>query len=166
MSTKNDYSAEEWKAVAAAPVLAGLFVSLSDASGPVGITKEALAVGRAISESASGGAPEIVKSLAESVKSAGGRPELPDVPKGDREQMKATLVNNIKTAVAAIEVKSPAEADPYKAWLLSVAVKVSQASKEGGFLGIGGTLVSPEEQQALRSLADALATPVPPLNPQ
>jgi hypothetical protein len=91
MSTKNDYSAEEWKAISAAPVAAGLLITLSDASGPVGIAKEAMAVGKAISDSALGDAPEIVKSVGESVRSGGGRPELPDVPHGDRAKTKEAL---------------------------------------------------------------------------
>jgi hypothetical protein len=161
MSTQSDYSVEDWKAISAAPVLSGLFLSLSDASGPIGLTKEALAVSRAINESVSGNAPEVVKSLADSVKTAGGRPELPDVPKGDRATMRAALISHIKAAVTAVETKSPAEVEGYKSWLVSVAVKVSQASKEGGFLGIGGTLVSPEEQEALAQLARTLGVSAP-----
>lgn len=163
MSTKNDYTAEEWKAIAAAPAVAGLFITLSDASGLVGIAKEAMAVGRAITESASGDAPEIVKALAESVKAAGGRPELPDVPKGDRAQTKEALIGAIKAAVLSVETKAPAEAQAYKTWLVHVATKVSQASKEGGFLGFGGTEVSSDEQQALKQLADVLGVSAPPI---
>ena len=161
MSTKNDYSTDEWKAIAAAPVVAGLFITLSDESGPIGIAKEAMAVGKAITESASGDAPEVVKALAEGVKSAGGRPELPDLPKGDRAQSKAALIGAIKTAVTAVETKSPAEAAAYKNWLVSVAAKVAQASKEGGFLGFGGTLVSAEEREALGELAQTLGVSAP-----
>jgi hypothetical protein len=155
MSTKTDYSPEEWKAIASAPVAAGLFISLADASGPVGLAKEAMAVSKAIAESASGDAPEVVKSIAETVKS-GNRPELPDVPAGDRAQAKDALIRAIKNAVGAVQSKSPAEADAYKKWLASAAAKVSQAAKEGGFLGIGGTAVSASEQQALTQLADVL----------
>jgi hypothetical protein len=155
MSTKNDYSAEEWKAIAAAPVAAGLFISLSDAGGPVGSAKEALAVGRAITESAASG-PEIVKALADSIRSAGDRPELPEVPKGDRATMKAALLSQLTTAATAVASKSPAEADAYNMWLYSVATKVSEAAKEGGFLGFGGTLVSDEEREGLRQLAETL----------
>jgi hypothetical protein len=155
MSTKNDYSAEEWKAISGAPVAAGLFITLSDASGPVGIAKEALAVGKAITESAAGDAPEIVKALAETVKS-GERPELPDVPTGDRAKTKDALIGAIRTAVGAVERKSPREVEAYKTWLASVATKVSHASKEGGFLGIGGTRVSSDEQEALNQLAEVL----------
>jgi hypothetical protein len=156
MSTKADYSPDEWKAISGAPVAAGLLVTLADASGPVGVAKEALAVGKAIAHSSLGDAPEIVKALAENVKSGAGRPELPDVPTGDRTQTKNALIGAIKTAVKAVESKSPAEVEPFKAWLASVAAKVSQASKEGGFLGFGGTLVSPEEDEALKQLSDVL----------
>jgi hypothetical protein len=155
MSTKTDYSVDEWKAIASAPVAAGLLVTLSDASGVVGTAKEAMAVGNAIVQSASGDAPEIVKSLAETVKSGQGRPELPDVPK-DRAQARNALIGAIKTAVHAVEVKSPREVDGYKAWLVSVASKVSEASKEGTFFGFGGKLVSAEEEEALKQLNDVL----------
>ena len=53
--------------------------------------------------------------------------------------------------------KSPAEAAAYKATILAVAKAAAEASKEGGFLGIGGTLVSKDEQAALDQLGAALA---------
>jgi hypothetical protein len=156
MSTKADYTAEEWKAISGAPVATGLLVTLADASGPVGIAKEAMAVGKAIIQSASGEAPEIVRTLAETVKSGEVRPELPDIPKGDRTQTKNALIGLVKTAVRTVETKSPGEVEGFKAWLVSVAAKVAQASKEGGFLGFGGTLVSGEEEEALEHLNSLL----------
>jgi hypothetical protein len=156
MSNKTHSSAEEWYAISVAPVAAGLVITLFDASGPAGIAKEALAVAKAIARSASGDAPEIVKALAENVRTGGGRPELPVVPSGDRTQTKTALIGAIRTAVGAVETKSPGEVEAYKTWLASVAAKVAQASREGGFLGIGGTLVSTDEQDALNQLADVL----------
>src|SRR5262245_37559123 len=119
MSTKNDYNDTEWRAISAAPVAAGLLITLSDASGPVGVAKEAMAVGRAISDSAAGDAPEIVKALAESVKAGGGRPTLPDVPAGNREQTKEALASVLKAAAGALQSKSPGEVRRYKEWLVS-----------------------------------------------
>jgi hypothetical protein len=133
-----------------------MFVSLSDPSGPIGIAKEAMAVGKAIANSAGGDAPEVVKSLAESVKAGGGRPELPSVPIGDPAKTKDALIGTLKTAVDAVERKSPSEAPAYKSWLSSVATRVAEASKEGGFLGVGGVDVSPREEDALNKLADVL----------
>jgi hypothetical protein len=121
-----------------------------------------MAVGRAITESAASTATEIVKSVAEGVRSAGGRPELPDIPKVDRAQIKTRLITHLKAAASAVEAKSPSEGAAYRAWLLSVATDVSQAAKEGGFLGMGGTLVSRDEQEALAQLAQALGVAAEP----
>jgi hypothetical protein len=156
MSTKNDYNAEEWKAITSAPVAAGLFITLADASGPVGIAKEAMAVGRAITDAAQGQTPEIVKAIATSVKNSG-RPETPDLPKmASRAESKEALTSAIKTAVDAVERHSPGEVQAYKMWLTNIAKKVAEASKEGGFLGMGGTLVSQSEEEALNELKAVL----------
>src|SRR5262245_9344400 len=166
MSTMKDYNAEEWKAISAAPVAAGLLITLADASGPVGITKEAMAVGKAITATASGDTPEVVRALAESVKTSGGRPELPNVPTGDRAKAKDALLGTITSAVRAVENKSGGEVSAYKSWLVSVGTKGSEASKESGFLGSRGTLVSTDEQNALRQLSDILGVTAPPLRAQ
>ena len=155
MSTKNDYSTSEWKAIASAPVAAGLFITLSDTSGPIGIAKEALAVGRAITDAAQGQTPEIVKAIAMSMKD-NGRPETPDMPMGNRAKSKEALTSTIRSAVDAVERHSPSEAQAYKTWLASVARRVAEASKEGGFLNMGGTLVSSKEEEALKELTEVL----------
>src|SRR5262245_29533247 len=132
MSKQQDYSEAEWKAIAAAPVASGLLVTLSDASGPMGIAKEAMAVTKAISDSATMESPEIVKAVADAVKSGAGRPELQDLPKTDRAKLRDALFGVIKTAVGTVQAKSPAELESYKAWLASVATKAAEAAKEGG----------------------------------
>jgi hypothetical protein len=155
MATSKDFTVDEWKNVAAAPFMAGLVVTMSDLSGPVGVTKEALAVGKVITESATGSSSELIKSLAESFKS-GARPEMPPMPK-DRDQARSSFVNLCSQAVAAVAAKaSPAEAQEFKMWLMSIARKAADAAKEGGFLGFGGTQVSAKEQSALSQLGTAL----------
>lgn len=161
MSTQQDYNEAEWKAISSAPLAAGMLITLSDPSGPIGIAKEAMAVSRAIADSAADDAPEVVKSLAESARTWGGRPAIPDVPRGNREQAKDALVRAINAGVGAVEAKSPDEAERYKTWLASVAVRVAHAAKEGGFLGMGGTPVSAEEQAAVEQLAAMLNVRAP-----
>jgi ABC-type glycerol-3-phosphate transport system substrate-binding protein len=156
MATQQDFTPDDWKRICAAPYLAGLAVTFADMSGPVGVAKEAAAVGRAILESASNGPTEIVKGIAEAYRS-GTRPEMPAVP-ADRTQARAAFIDGAKAAVAAVAAKSPAEAESFKTWLVGTARAVAEASKEGGFLGIGGTRVSDAEQAALDELARALGT--------
>ena len=154
MATAKDFSAEEWKSVEAAPLMAGLVVTMSDVSGPVGVAKEAIAVSKVISESASGATSELIRSLAASFNS-GSRPEMPSLPK-DREQARTSLLDRCSQAVTLVAAKSPAEAQEFKLWLMSIARKAADAAKEGGFLGFGGTQVSEKEQTALTQLEHAL----------
>ncbi|MGF1566934.1 MAG: hypothetical protein ACFCVD_02465 [Nodosilinea sp.] len=49
-----------------------------------------------------------------------------------------------------------AQATEYKQWLMSVAQKVAEVQKEGGFMGIGASRVSEKESDVLKELASAL----------
>jgi hypothetical protein len=154
MATSKDFSAEEWKSVEAAPLMAGLVVTMSDVSGPIGLAREALAVGRVITESPDGTTSELIRSLTASFKS-GSRPEMPSLPK-DREQARTSLLERCAQAVSLVSAKSPAEAQEFRLWLMSIARKAADAAKEGGILGFGGTRVSESEQTALTQLEHAL----------
>ena len=55
-----------------------------------------------------------------------------------------------------MSAKSADEVDEYRRFLLDVAQKAAEASKEGGFLGIGAVLVSDQEKAAIARLTEAL----------
>jgi hypothetical protein len=58
---------------------------------------------------------------------------------------------------ALIEKKAkPEEAQGFKQWLVTVAQRVAEAAKEGGFLGFGGTQVSEQETATIKELSTAL----------
>ena len=154
MATDKDFTADEWKSIAAAPLMAGLVVTMADVSGPVGVAKEAIAVSKAIGESASASSGELIRTLAEAFKK-GARPEMPSVPK-DREQARTAFVTALKNAVATVTAKAPSEAQEFRTWLMSIAQRAAEAAKEGGFLGFGGTVVSDQEKTALSRLGSEL----------
>ncbi|HJW50503.1 MAG TPA: hypothetical protein VJ501_00710 [Burkholderiaceae bacterium] len=52
---------------------------------------------------------------------------------------------------------SPGELDAFKATIRSIGKATAEAAKEGGFLGIGGTLVSDDEKAALAKIEAAIA---------
>jgi hypothetical protein len=159
MSKQTDYTPEEWKTIAAAPMMAGLLVSVSDLSGPIGMAQEGLAMARTVAEASASTSTELIKVLAEGIKTWGGRPELPELPR-DQGGARTALIDGCKQAVAVVTQKSPAEAEEYKRWLVSLARKTADAAKEGGFLGIGGTRVSAAETTAVSELASALGVSV------
>jgi hypothetical protein len=155
LSKQTDYTPEEWKIVSAAPVMAGLLVTISDVSGPIGTAKEAFAVVKGVTETAKGTTNELIKAIAEQITQLSRRPDMPELP-GDLAGARSTLIEGCKRAVSIVAQKSPSEGEEYKRWLTELAQKTSEASKEGGFLGFGGTQVSDEESAAVKELTSAL----------
>ena len=128
MSKQNDYTPEEWKTISAAPVMAGLFVSTADMSGPIGLVMEAVTVSKAFMESVSSAPNELIKTISEAIKARGGKPDMPDLP-SDSAGIGKALIEGCKQAVAVVLSKSPDEADEYKQWLVSIATRTAGASK-------------------------------------
>jgi hypothetical protein len=95
MSKQTDYSPEEWKTISAAPVLAGLPVSVSDMSGPIGVVKEVLAVVKAVTESAASTFNELIETLAKRQKARAGKPDMLELP-AERESVRAALIDRCK----------------------------------------------------------------------
>ena len=155
MSKQTDYTSEEWKLISAAPVMAGLLVSVSDISSPIGMAKEAIAVVKGVNETAAGTSNELIKSVSEGILARGGKPDMPDLP-NDRAGLRASLIDGCKRAADVVTQKSPSEAAEYRNWLVALAKRTAEATKEGGFLGFGGTQVSDAEASAVGEVARAL----------
>jgi hypothetical protein len=183
MSTKADYTAEEWAQLTQAPLMATMAIVAADMSGPIGLVKEMMSTVKTIQETAaSTTAGELVKAISTDIieaeqkkkdqKDQGAQPagdasaqpaaSSPDpmqnmkIDAKDPEEAKKKAVDGCVAAANIVTQKLPAEADEFKQWLMTIATRTSEAAKEGGFLGIGGTRVSEKEKAELATLASAL----------
>jgi hypothetical protein len=155
MSTKADFSVEEWDLFRSSPLMASILVVAASPSGPVGIVQESAAAGRMILEASSSSQTPLLKELAEDLKA---RMSIPKPPAGATpvqiQEAAAEILRRTSDLLA--KKATPEEAAEYKQWLVKVAQATAEASKEGGFLGFGGTLVSDEEKAALAAVNTAL----------
>jgi hypothetical protein len=55
---------------------------------------------------------------------------------------KDRILGVIREGLAIVSQKSPADTQAYRELVINVAQRSAEAAKEGGFLGLGGTLVS------------------------
>ena len=78
--------------------------------------------------------------------------------KGEKDPaaLKQAMVDYITSTVYLVNSKSAEDGLAYNKWLMVLAQKTAEASKEGGFLGIGAVRVSDKEQAALDELAAIL----------
>ena len=168
MTTKTDYSAEEWKLCLKAPLMAGLAVVAASPSGPLGVLREMFAFGKLVAETraqvASGPPNELLRAL---VSELGGPDSRGQVDTAElrglaTEQLREHALEICRAFTALVDRKAPPEeAHGVKRWLLGIAQRTAEAAKEGGFLGFGGTQVSAAETEAIRNVALALGLPPP-----
>lgn len=159
MADKSTFTAEEWATLLKAPAMAGLAIVAADPSGPFGTLKESFATGKALAEiKLQGGATPLIDALVQDLTTSEGR-EIAK-PSGllgsSIEEAQANALGVCQSAAEIVTTKAPDEAAAFKQWLFSISQRVAEASKEGGFLGFGGTLVSEQEQTALNSISGAL----------
>jgi hypothetical protein len=169
MAMKEKFTAEEWASIGQAPHLLSMAMTLADFSGIGGTVAEAFASAKA---TAMGGqsshelikeisAPDELKAIREPLKAQA----LTLDPKQSKDQLKTMALEKVKAAVEAISAKAtPADADAYKQWLMSTAVEVAGASKEGTILGFGGKRYGDGEVAMLKALSEATGVPVPALD--
>jgi hypothetical protein len=138
----------DWDHVTLAPAAALMAVASSDLSGPVGTMKEAKAASDQLKSIAGTAAPS---SLLAAAFAGGIEKDMLDRLR-NYTGSKDAVFEAVAKGTAAVKAKSPAEAAAYASMILSVAQAAAEASKEGGFLGIGGTRVSDDERAAIERL--------------
>jgi hypothetical protein len=151
MAKQDTFTAEEWTLLRLAPSLVASGTAAADPSGLFSSIKESFAGAKSMAGAfkANSGL-ELFTALA----ADRSMPAMPDpktlLGEGSREQqmqnLKDAVLERVRSAVSLVASKaSPAEAEAYKAMLVSVAEQAADASKEGGFLGFGGVRVSDKE---------------------
>jgi hypothetical protein len=155
MSTKADYTMEEWELLLKAPVMAAMAVVAASPSGPIGLLQEMFAVGKGFLARAEETANPLIAAVVADVK-AGGRPSMPAERPRDLSAVKAQALGASRAVAALLDRKAPGEAEGFKRWVLATARHAAEAAREGGFLGMGGVQVSDAEKAALAEVAGAL----------
>ena len=161
MTTKADFTTEEWDALMAGPLAASMYIIVSSPS-VFGSIKEMTAMSKELAKAATRpDNTELLRFLLADYQDKDAlKRSMPDV-KGQPGEVLAALRPTIQTATRLLEEKAtPEESAQIRQWMYDLAVKVAEAAKEGGFLGIGAVRVSDSEKKALVELAEVLDVPV------
>jgi hypothetical protein len=150
---KARFTDDEWKDIRLAPVAATFYVVSASPSGIAGVSKEVIAGGDALKELVNQAMPTSLVDVA----FGSYEPKLEWDGALDDTNARATMLGILRAAAAAVKGKSPVDSRAFSDTIVAVSRKVAEASKEGGFLGIGGTRVSQQEEQAIGEITAALA---------
>jgi len=149
------FTEDEWKQIRLAPAAATFYIASASPSGSGGLAQEVAAAREAIRESVKHALPTSLVDIA-----FGGFESDLGLEKGgefDERSPRPPMLASLSSAMQAVKARRPVDAQAFRDAMLTMSRKVAEASKEGSFLGMGGTLVTPEEEQALADIAATVA---------
>ena len=154
MTTRADYTVEEWTLLLQAPANAATYLITADMS-VIGALKELKAMGKAVEQrEVAPAAQELVNALVadlEEISKNKESVEAPEIQEG--EEARAAIRQGLQKSADLLDTKCSAEeAAGFRQWLLTVAQAVAEADKEGSHFGIGGVRVTEKEEAALAEI--------------
>jgi hypothetical protein len=157
MTSKSDFTQEEWERLGRAPLVAGMAISIADPGGPIEAIKESSAALRTLLDAArEGNHGEFVHAIAEDVAAKAQKRQNPLAGfKPDNRNALPEILDELRAVNALLlEKATPEEAAEFREWLKTAAQRAALSAKEGGFLGIGAERVSEREQKMLDTLGE------------
>jgi hypothetical protein len=144
MTTKADFTPEEWDLVLEGPPAAGLIVSTAERGGTF---REAFSIAKAYAEARKQhGASELLDEIVSA------KPEMDRGRFSSFEALKQHGLGRLREAVALVEQKAtPEEVEDYKGFALGVAERVADAKTEEG-----DQPATESERAAIEEIAAAL----------
>jgi len=151
MTTKADFTEQEWEQVLEGPTSAGMILITAQHGGTI---RETVSMAKAYAEARQlHGQSELLDSI------VAAKPELDHTHAGSPEELRAHLLANVRDAVALLQAKAtPQEIEEYKRFVVNLADTVARAHREGGR---GEDPVSDVERAAIAEITQALGQPEP-----
>jgi hypothetical protein len=149
MTTKSDFTDEEWTRVLRAPFVAGMAISLADPGGPIEMSKETMTTMKSATNPPS--REQLLTEIALDIQSMTQQRQSPI--SGFKPQAAQQILDELGAVSQIVNSKATAEETAaFKQWLLTTAQAAADAAKEGGFMGFGAVQVSEGEQKMLDQL--------------
>jgi hypothetical protein len=144
MTSKADFTPEEWKLILEGPPSAGLVVITAQRGG---MLRETVSMAKAYAEARQHhGQSELLDDI------VAAKPVMDHTRYGSLEELKEHCLAHLRDAVALLEAKAtPQEVAEYRQFILNLADKVANAHREGG-----EDAVSDAERAAIAQISEAL----------
>jgi hypothetical protein len=157
MTTKSDFSEEEWTRIMRAPFVAGLAISLADPGGPIEAAKESMATLKSATNPPS--REPLLADVALDVQALAQQHHHPlsGFKPTAGEGAGSQVLDELRAVMSLVSARaSHEEAAAYGAWLLASAKAAADAATEGGFMGFHAEQVSEREEAMLNQVREAV----------
>ena len=138
MTTKSDFSEEDWARIVRAPFVAGLAISLADPGGPIEAAKETMATMKSATNPPS--REQLLAEVALEIQAMAQERKHP--LKGYKPTRGEAPGRQVLDELREVKRSWPPRATPeetaaFGAWLVASAQAAAEAAKDGGFMGFG-----------------------------
>jgi hypothetical protein len=142
LTSKADFTEDEWKLLREAPTSAGMLVIQADRGGTF---RETFSMAKAYTEARrEHGAGQLLDDLVSE------KPQVDRTRAGSQEEMRSNLLQHVREAVTLLARKAtPEEVEEYRGFVMKVGNRVAEAHREGD------EQVSEPEHQALAEISEA-----------
>ena len=143
MTSKTDFTADEWRLILEAPPSAGMIVVTAQRGGSL---RETIAMAKAYAEARQQhGKSELLDDI------VAAKPERDHTHYHSFDELKKSGLQHLRDSVALLQGKAtPQEVDEYRRFIVTLSQRVAAAHREHGHD------VSEAEQAAIREITDAL----------
>lgn len=158
MTTKADFSDEDWTRIVRAPFIAGMALTLADPGGPIEAAKESMASIRSATNPPS--REQLLSEIALDIQAQVQQHHNPVKgyrPTGGTSAGDQVLEELREVRAIVLEHATPEEAAAFGNWLVVTAEATANAAKEGGFMGFNAELVSEREQEMIEKVRAAVS---------
>jgi hypothetical protein len=150
MTTKTDFTDEEWTRVLRAPFVAGMAISLADPGGPIEMSKETMTTMKSATNPPS--REQLLADIALDLQAMAQQRQNPltEFKPTKESDPRQQILEELRTVTEIVSSKATAEETAaFKQWLLTSSQAAADAAKEGGFMGFGAEQVSQGEKDML-----------------
>jgi hypothetical protein len=147
MTTKADFTPQEWDLVLEGPPSAGMIVITAQRGGTL---RETVSMAKSYAEArAQHGQSELLDEI------VAAKPEIDHSRYHSPEELKSHMLGHLRDAVVLLEAKAqPQELDEYRGFVVTLAQRAAAAHRERG----GGDPVGDVEHAAIAEIAQAMGT--------
>jgi len=162
MAEKSTFTPDEWKTLLESVMAPGLAITAAEPSGLWGLLQESFASGNMLAKTKMDTTSNpLIRAVVDDFATSEGRTVARDGLKENLSgkkpaEVKAACIEILNRVDPILSAKAPSDAAAFKNWLREISQSVAEASKEGGFLGIGGVAVSESERATLAEISSAL----------
>jgi hypothetical protein len=156
------YSKYEWQTLVETPIKVGRAMMAVSPSGAIGMAQEVMALRKCYAEAFQNTSNPVLLSLRQHLQNQDTMQSIWEHAgrafgdRWDATNVRQTALQACQHVNNLLQKISPQDARAYKDFLYNTALKIAEAAREGGFMGMGGVAVSEEEKVMLADISNTL----------